>query len=86
MHVIYCNMNMFTLNSTVYDINEDEHGTSLFSGNFEEVSDFIAAEYKTGKYGKVILAGPYAEALEDRVRAYSALNYDMNDIKIEIME
>ena len=78
-------MNLFTLNSTVYDINEDEQGKSLFSGDFESVSNFIAAEYKSGDYGKVVLAGPYAEAVEDRVRAYSALNYNMDDIKIEII-
>ena len=79
-------MNMFALNSTVYDIDEDEHGTSLFSGDFEAISNFIASQYMTGKYGKVVLAGPYAEAVEDRVRTYSKTNYNMNDIKIEIME
>ena len=86
MHVIYCDMNMFTLNSKVYDIDENEHGVSLFSGDFEQVCDFIAAEYQTRNYSKIVLAGPYAEAVEDRVRAYSALNYNnRDDIKIEVI-
>ena len=86
MHVIFCDVSMFMLNSKVYDINEDEQGTFLFSGDFEQISDFIAAEYQTGKYGKVVLTGPQSEVVEQRIREYSIANYNFKDINIEIME
>jgi len=46
----------------------------------------MATEYQTHKYDKIVLGGPYAEAVESRVRAYSRTNYNFEDINIEVIE
>ena len=78
MPVIYCNLNMFDMTSQVFAIKENAESWPLFAGTFEEICEFIATEYQTRKYDKIVLSGPYATAVEDRVRAYSLANYKAN--------
>jgi hypothetical protein len=59
---------------------------SLFAGTFEDVCEFMAGEYQANDYEKIVLAGPYADAVEDRVRAYSKVNYNFNNINIEVIK
>lgn len=76
---------MFDMNSQVIAVREGAESYPIFTGNFEEICDFMAAEYQTNQYEKIILSGPYASTVEDRVRAYSVTNYNNNDIVIEII-
>ena len=77
---------MFDINSQVVAIQEGADTWPLFSGTFEDVCDFMAAEYQTNKYEKIVLGGPYAEAVESRVRAYSKVNYNFENINIEVIK
>ena len=85
MPVIYCNLNMFDMTSQVFAIKENAESWPLFAGTFEEICEFIATEYQTHKYDKIVLSGPYATAVEDRVRAYSLANYNSYEINIGVI-
>ena len=86
MPLIFCNFNMFDMTAQVLAVREGADSWPLFTGTFEEVCDFMAAEYQTGKYEKIVLAGPYAYVVEDRTRAYAMANYNNGiDIKIEVI-
>ena len=86
MPIMYCNFNMFDMVSQVIAIKEGVDSWPIFTGTFEDVCDFMATEYQTQKYEKIVLAGPYATAVRDRVRIYSKINYNFEDINIEVIE
>ena len=83
---MFCRFNMFDINSQVIAVQEGKESFPIFSGNFEDICSFIAAEYQTHKYEKIVLSGPYADTLYVRIRAYSKANYNFEDINVEIME
>lgn len=84
--IMFCNFNLFDINAQVVAVEDNGTVKPLFSSNFEDVCEFMADEYQNNNYERIILAGPYAEAVESRVRAYSIANYNFEDINIEIME
>lgn len=86
MRLMYCNFNMFDMNAQVLALEEGKEGWPVFTGAFEDVCNYMAAEYQTKKYDKIILAGPYAEAVQDRVITYGKLNYNLDNINIEVVE
>lgn len=82
---MYCNFNMFDLNSQVYEIDNGAPSRELFSGTFDEVCAFMANTYQTNKYDKIVLDGPYAMKVEDEIRTYSKINYNFDNINIEVL-
>ena len=46
----------------------------------------MATEYQTHNYDKIVLAGPYAEVVQDRILMYSRANYNFDDINIEVVK
>ena len=83
---MYCNFNMFDINAQVVGVQEGAQTWPLFTGTFEDICDFMATEYQTGKYERIVLAGPYASVVEDRTRAYAMTNYNNGiDMKIEVI-
>lgn len=82
---MFCQYNMFDAESQVYVLQEGQDSYSIFKGNFEELTNFMATEYQTHKYDKIILAGPYAEVVEQRIRTFSKTNYNFDDINIEVI-
>jgi len=85
MPVMFCQYNMFDAESQVYVLQEGQESYSIFKGNFEELTNFMATEYQTHKYEKIVLAGPYAEVVEQRIRTFSKTNYNFDDINIEVI-
>lgn len=83
--LMFCQYNMFDAESQVYVLQEGQDSYSIFKGNFEELTNFMATEYQTHKYDKIILAGPYAEVVEQRIRTFSKTNYNFDDINIEVI-
>lgn len=83
--LMFCQYNMFDAESQVYVLQEGQDSYSIFKGNFEELTNFMAAEYQTHKYEKIVLAGPYAEVVEQRIRTFSKTNYNFDDINIEVI-
>lgn len=86
MPIMYCNFNMFDMTSQVLAVDEGKQTWPLFTGTFEDICDFMATEYQTHKYDKIVLSGPYANAVEDRVRTYSKVNYNFENINIEVIK
>ena len=82
---MFCNFDMFSMTSTVLSMEEGKDVYPLFMGTFEDISNYMAAEYQTHRYDKIVLAGPYAEAVQDRIVTYSIVNYNQNEINIEIV-
>ena len=76
---------MFDAESQVYVLQEGQDSYSIFKGNFEELTNFMATEYQTHKYEKIVLAGPYAQVVEQRIRTFSKTNYNFDDINIEVI-
>ncbi len=83
---MFCKFNMFDMNTQVYSIQENENTVPLFKGTADEIANLMSAEYQTGKYEKIVLAGPYGETLEQKIRTYSKTNYNCEDVKIEVIE
>lgn len=83
---MYCNFNMFDMNSIVLNIEEGKETQPLFMGSFDDISNYMAAEYQTKQYDKIVLAGPYAEAVQDRILTYSKKNYNYDNINIEVVK
>lgn len=77
---------MFDMVSPVFSLSTNGDSELIFRGTFEDVCAFMAQTYATKEFEKVILAGPYAESVGDRVRSYYRTNYNLDDINIEIME
>ena len=82
---MFCQYNMFDAESQIYVLQEGQESYSIFKGNFEELTNFMATEYQTHKYEKIVLAGPYAEVVEQRIRTFSKTNYNFDDINIEVI-
>lgn len=84
--LMICNYNMFDIESQVYKVQNDQETVSIFKGNFEELTNFMAEEYQRNDYNKIILTGPYAEVLEQRIRTYSQTRFNNNfkELNIEI--
>ena len=87
MPVMFCNFNLFDVESAVIAIEQDgSQATCLFKGNFEEVCNFMAAEYKNNQYEKILLSGPYATAVRERTLTFANTNYNYDDINIEVID
>lgn len=86
MRIMYCKFNMFDMNSMVLSVDDAKGTQPLFMGSFDDVSNYMAAEYQTERYDKIVLAGPYAEAVQDRILTYSKTNYNYDNINIEVVE
>lgn len=80
MRIMYCNFNMFTLNSSVID----DQNNLLCSGDLKTVAEFMAMTYGQNDYGKIILEGPYAEVLKESVLNYGKTKYNLNEMNIEV--
>ena len=86
MPIMFCQYNMFDVESQVYVIQEGTETYSMFKGNFEELTDFMAEEYQRNDYEKIILTGPYAEVLEQRIRNYNQKYFSNGkQVKIEVV-
>ncbi len=82
---MYCKFNMFTMQSPVVIIDADKQHDG-FIGGLDDVCNYMAAEYQTHNYEKIVLAGPYANAVAERIKTYSKINYNFDEINIEVIE
>lgn len=85
MPIMFCLWDPFTFGTTVFCQDGDKK-SSLFSGNFEEVCEYIAQEWQHGKYSKVILGGIGADGMKERIRTYAITNYNNFNIEIEVLK
>ena len=86
MPIIFCNVNPFTVYQYVLEVSKTSN-REIYKGNLEQVADFMANAYSTNQYDKIVLQGNvYANFLEEKIRTYAKTNYDLNEIKIEVIK
>lgn len=84
MPVMFCYIDPFVMNQSVVELTPEDQKV-LYSGQLDEVCNYIAQEYMNNKYDKVVLKGTLAESVADQIRAYSIMSYGYNDIEIEVI-
>ena len=85
MPIMFCYFDPFTITQCVLSITAD-NSTQLCSGTMQEVCDLMAAYYATGNYSQIVLKGTLAKSAADQIRTYAKTNYNLNEIKIEVLD
>lgn len=84
MPIMYCLWDPFVFGTTVYK-KDDNTTQAIFTGNFEEVCEFMANEWDNKGYSAIILTGIGAEGMKERIYTYYMTNYNKFNIKIEVI-
>lgn len=84
MPLMFCYFDPFVMQQTVFAVEPNEN-TPLFEGTMDEVCSLIASYYATGNYERIILTGALAKSAADHIRVYGKINYNLDDINIEVI-
>ena len=89
MKKIYCELHMFDLNQTIYIV-DPEVGTKeeIAIATMEELPEVICAISNSKMINKVLLTGNsiFGAAVSEDIVAYSKINYNSNNIEVEVMK
>ena len=85
MPIMFCYFDPFTITQNVLVITQDD-SYSLCAGSMDEVCDLMAAYYATGNYSQIVLKGTLAETAATQIRTYAKMNYNLNEINIEVLK
>ena len=85
MPVMYCLWDPFVWGTTVYK-KDDTSIEPLFTGDFEEVCEFMANKWNEKDYEKIILSGIGVDGMANRIRTYALTNYNNLNINIEVIK
>ena len=85
MPIMFCYIDPFIMTQNILEISED-NSFNLASGSIDDVCKLMASYYQTGKYSQIVLKGSLAETAADQIRTYGKLNYNLNDIEIEVLK
>ena len=90
MKKIFCNVNMFDLEQLVYIIDDETDGKDVVAmSTIEELPATISALSSEMGIVDVVLSGnivTYNTLLSDNIIQYSKLNYNQNEIKVEVVK
>lgn len=90
MKKIFCNVNMFDLEQLIYIIDDETNGKDIVSmSTIEELPATISALSSEMGITDVVLSGnivTYNSLLSDNIIQYSKLNYNQNEIKVEVVK
>lgn len=90
MKKIFCNVNMFDLEQLVYIIDDETDGKDIVAmSTIEELPATISALSNEMGIADVVLSGnivTYNTLLSDNIIQYSKLNYNQNEIKVEVVK
>lgn len=90
MKKIFCNVNMFDLEQLVYIIDDETDGKDVVAmSTIEELPATISALSSEMGIADVVLSGnivTYNALLSDNIIQYSKLNYNQNEIKVEVVK
>ena len=90
MKKIFCNVNMFDLEQLVYIIDDETDGKDIVAmSTIEELPATISALSSEMGIADVVLSGnivTYNALLSDNIIQYSKLNYNQNEIKVEVVK
>lgn len=90
MKKIFCNINMFDLEQLIYIIDDETDGKDIVAmSTIEELPATISALSSEMGIADVVLSGnivTYNTLLSDNIIQYSKLNYNQNEIKVEVVK
>jgi hypothetical protein len=90
MKKIFCNVNMFDLEQLVYIIDDETDSKDIVTmSTIEELPATISALSSEMGIANVVLSGnivTYNTLLSDNIIQYSKLNYNQNEIKVEVVK
>lgn len=82
---MFCYIDPFIMNQDVVRLTPGSTEV-IFHGTLGEISDFMVAEYANQEYDRITLKGTLAETVADQIRMKSKTNYNINDIKVEVLK
>ena len=90
MKKIFCNVNMFDLEQLIYIIDDETNGKDIVAmSTIEELPATISALSSEMGIADIVLSGnivTYNALLSDNIIQYSKLNYNQNEIKVEVVK
>lgn len=90
MKKIFCNVSMFDLEQLIYIIDDETDGKDIVAmSTIEELPATISALSNEMGIADVVLSGnivTYNTLLSDNIIQYSKLNYNQNEIKVEVVK
>ena len=88
MKKIFCNINLFDLHQQVYLIDTDANKEDCIGlTELDKIPEMICSLCDNKKVYKVILSGnkEYNNKLSNNILEYSKMNYNNNNIEIEVI-
>ena len=89
MKKIYCELHMFDLNQRIFIVDpETGYKEQVAMVPMEELPEVISAISSEQHINQVLFAGNsiFGEAVSEDVVTYSKLNYNNNEIKVEVLK
>lgn len=89
MKKIYCELHMFDLNQRIFIVDpETEYKEQVAMAPMEELPEVISAISSEQHINQVLFSGNsiFGEAVSEDVVTYSKLNYNNNEIKVEVLK
>lgn len=85
MPIMFCYTDPFVAEQSVIRLTPDDT-YQLYKGSIEDVSTYMAAEYSTGQYDRIVLKGDLSEMVAEFIRSTARTEYALNDVEIEVIE
>lgn len=85
MPVMFCYIDPFIMNQQVVRLTPGDTEV-IFTGDLDDVCQFITTEYNNGGYDRVALKGTLADSVADRIREDSMRLYGLKEIEIEVLK
>ena len=89
MKKIFCDLHLFNLEHNVYVIDLDNNSTELITTvSIEELPEIISAVCHSRNIDNILLQGNsiYSSAIAEDIIAYSKINYNKNNLEIEVVK
>lgn len=89
MKKIYCELHMFDLNQRIFIVDpETGYKEQVAMAPMEELPEAISAISSEQHINQVLFAGNsiFGKAVSEDVVTYSKLNYNNNEIKVEVLK
>lgn len=84
---VLCNLNLFTLEQTIYLIDDMGAVNPVAIVEMEQLPEVIAAVCSEHGAHKVVLSGnvAYSQSLAESIRRFGLKNYSDNNIEVEVI-
>lgn len=85
MPVMFCYIDPFIMSQQVVEITPDNN-TVIFKGSLEAACEYMANQYESKEYDRIVLKGGLADSAAEMIREYAITKYSAKNIKIEVLK